>query len=99
MDFSDILSVEGNRTCLIENLKRHIKNRSVPGIDIDIANIAMENRDAYVSWLLSLVESFHEDGLSVIVSVPFNNPAFDYGNIGKMADMVIVKAYDEHELG
>lgn len=27
-----------------------------------------------------------------------NNLAFDYGNIGKMADMVIIKAYDEHSL-
>lgn len=75
-----------------------MQNRSVKGINIDIENVSTSDRDAYTDWLLSLTESFHDSDLFVTVSVPVNNRAFDYANIGRIADTVIVQAYDEHSV-
>ena len=75
-----------------------MKNRSVKGINIDVENVSTSDRDVYTDWLLSLTESFHENDLSMTVSVPVDNRAFDYANIGRMADIIIVKAYDEHSV-
>lgn len=83
-------------SCLIDALKQHIQNRSVKGINIDMPNLATTDRDAYTKWILSLTEAFHENGLFVTLTLPMNHPAFDYENIGRIADVVIIKAYGEH---
>lgn len=98
-NFSSILGDKKQSECLIDTLKWNIRNRSVRGINIDMANLKAVDRDAYTDWLLSLTESFHQNNLSVVVSVPMDSEAFDYENIGHVVDDVIVRAYDEHSLG
>ena len=58
----------------------------------------MQDRDRFTLWLLALVEVFHQDNLSVFIQIPVNNRAYDYINIGKIADTIIIKAYNEHSL-
>lgn len=99
IDFSSFLANTDRWMCLIDALKQGVKNRSAKGVNIDVVNLMFLGRTAYTAWLLSLVESFHEDGLYVTVDVPMNNAAYDYENIGKMADIITIKAYDEHSTG
>ena len=54
------------------------------------------DRDIYTEWLLSLIKSFHDDSLLVAVNINLNDTAFDYKNIARMSDAVVLKAYDEH---
>lgn len=99
VSFSNIIKNKVQSACLIDKLKQNIENRSAMGINIDIDEISLFDRDAYTNWLLSLTEVFHNNKLYVTVSVPMDNIAYDYGNIGLIADAVIIKAYNEHSVG
>ena len=94
--FFDAIKNKSQSKCLISWLKEKIKNRSVKWINIDIKNIEQSETDFYSDWLANLVKSFHEDGLYVSVNVPLNNLAFDYQSLGVIADIVIIKAFDEN---
>ena len=80
----------------MNELKWNIQNRSGSGVNIDIDGMKVSDRDVFTDWLLKVVESFHKSNLFVSVTVPMNNDAFDYKNIGALADMVLIKGYDEN---
>lgn len=59
--------------------------------------MAQKDREAYLNWIISLTESFHASGLYVSVVLPvYADPSFDYKNIAKAVDFVVVSAYGEH---
>lgn len=94
--FSAVIRDKGKSKCLISELKRAVEKRSVPGIDLDISDLQPQDRDFYTAWLLSLTEAFHDDGLYVAANVPMDNFAYDYARIGRIADIVVVRGFDEH---
>ena len=53
-------------------------------------------RNNLLNWLSDFATALHKNNLFLTVDVPLNDEAFDYEAIGKIADAVVVMAYDEH---
>ncbi|MEH7180516.1 glycosyltransferase [Neobacillus vireti] len=81
---------------LIKKLHELIKQQGFDGINIDFENLNKNDRDLLTQFIKELYTVFHADGLSVSIDVPAANKAFDYKELEKHVDQMIVMAYDEN---
>jgi spore germination protein YaaH len=102
---SNVLTNETNRTVFIQNLRKEMKQFNYDGINIDIENLYLTDRDSFSLMIKKLSDELHRDGKVVTVSVPANtgdsranpwSPWFDYGKLGLFADGLMIMTYDEH---
>lgn len=81
---------------LIKNLHQQIKQNGFDGINIDFENLHKNDRDKLTNFMKKLYSTFHADGLMVTIDVPPENPAFDYINLEKYCDRIMLMLYDEN---
>ena len=91
----------------IENLTSQIadaiKKYDLDGINVDLENLSEKYRDSYVQLVKKLREKLGPDkSISVAVAANPNNwqtgwhGSYDYANLAKYADYLMIMAYDEH---
>lgn len=102
---STVLRNEKYREQLIRNLRNEIKKFDYDGINIDIENLFIQDRDAFTAFMKQLASDLHKDDKIVTVSVPANTGDaranawaawFDYAALGKLVDRLVLMTYDEH---
>lgn len=100
-----LLESSANRKLLIQNIMKTLKSNSYKGVNIDFENVYYYDRDYYTSFLKELYGELNPQGFNVTVSVPAKNGenlkdswsgAYDYREIAKYADQVVIMTYDEH---
>ncbi|NLG33092.1 MAG: hypothetical protein GX550_06190, partial [Syntrophomonadaceae bacterium] len=94
-----LLSNQKNRSRLIGNLLHEVKNNHYDGVNIDFELINPKDAEAFTTFLRELKTSLGPDYvLSVAVFARTGNEnwptPYEYREIGKIADKVIVMAYD-----
>ncbi len=103
-----VLSSKEKRAKAAEQLLGIIESNGYDGVNIDFENIPAGDRNMMNTFISELAEKLHARGYTLAVSVPakMNNDtksswtgAFDYGFIGRTADLVMVMAYDQHHPG
>lgn len=104
-----ILSDEAKRSRLINNILVNMSKEKYSGVNIDIENIYWYDRQGYSTLIKELKEKLTPYGFYTTVSIPaktydsylMNNwsGAFDYKEIGKYADRILLMTYDEHYSG
>jgi spore germination protein len=101
--FSDPLA----RARALENLLALCETEGYDGVNLDFEGIAPGDRNRYTRFVDDLTRLFHANGYYVTLSVPAeteDNPdnswtgAYDYRQLGRAADLVMVMAYDEHSV-
>ncbi len=80
----------------LERLVASLEANKADGVNVDIENLDSDDSGAFVDWLGRVTEALHARGLLVTVDVPMNDEAYDYAAIGRIADAVVLMAYDQH---
>lgn len=102
---SNVLDNDKNRSVFIQNLRNEMNQFSYDGINIDMENLYLKDRDSFSLMIKKLSDTLHHDGKVVTVSVPANtgdsranpwSPWFDYAKLGQFADRLMIMTYDEH---
>ncbi|MCL6572341.1 MAG: glycoside hydrolase family 18 [Bacillus sp. (in: Bacteria)] len=102
---SNVLANDINRNLFIQNLRKEMNQFNYDGINIDIENLYLTDRDSFSLMIKKLSDVLHRDGKEVTVSVPANtgdsranpwSPWFDYAKLGQFADGLMIMTYDEH---
>ncbi len=97
-----------NRQTLINNILSQLKANNYKGINIDLEGVFYYDRNYYTTFIIELYNALNSQGFTITVSVPAKtsdsptNPwsgAYDYAEIGKYADKVVLMTYDEHYPG
>lgn len=100
-----LLENPNNRKLLIQNILNTLKTNNYKGVNIDFENIYYYDRDYYTSFLKELYGELNPEGFTVTASVPAKTSenlkdswsgAYDYKEIGKYADQIVIMTYDEH---
>lgn len=103
-----ILSDPGLRATTVANIARVVRDGGYAGVNIDFENVPVGDRDNYTVFVRELAAELGRDGHQVTLSVPAKtwddesnawSGAFDYRALGKLADAVMIMAYDEHWSG
>jgi len=79
-----------------DRLLATLAENNADGVNIDIESLRPQDERAYVDWLVRLSDALRARGYLVTVDVPMNDEAYDYEAIGRIADAVVLMAYDEH---
>ncbi|MBT2659089.1 glycoside hydrolase family 18 [Bacillus sp. ISL-18] len=102
---SHVLDNDKNRNLFIQNLRNEMNQFHYDGINIDMENLYLSDRDSFSLLIKKLSDTLHRDGKVVTVSVPANtgdsranpwSPWFDYEKLGLYSDGLMIMTYDEH---
>jgi spore germination protein YaaH len=102
---SNVLINDSNRKVFIQNLRNEMNQFKYDGINIDMENLNLTDRDSFSLMIKELSDALHRDGKVVTVSVPANtgdsranpwSPWFDYEKLGQYSDGLMIMTYDEH---
>ena len=69
------------------------------GITLDIEAFPDNSRADYLTMVEELYSDLHSKGLKLYIAVPVNDKDFDYANVAKSSDGLILMNYDEHYPG
>lgn len=104
-----VLSDAKKRKKLIDNILVVMSKEEYSGVNIDIENIYWYDRANYTALIKDLKAKLAPYGFLTTVSIPAKTSdtyksnnwsgAFDYKEIGKYADRILLMTYDEHYFG
>ncbi|MBP2650270.1 MAG: hypothetical protein H6Q74_1095 [Firmicutes bacterium] len=99
----NVLSDSSLRTVAIDNLEAYIKKYGLKGINIDFETVPAEDRDNLTAFMQELSERLKPQGYVVSIDVfPKTNEdneisiAYDYAELAKCVDKIMIMAYDNH---
>lgn len=102
VDLTSLLATREKRATLIDNIMDAVSKYDLDGINIDFESVKSENGPEFVQFIRELSLKTRAAGvvLSVDVYVPnLGNTYYDYDELGRVADYVIMMGYDEHWAG
>ncbi len=98
-EMEQILHNADTRSCVVGVLADFADKNSVPGLNLDIEALTPADSEVYLEFVQELVTKLHEKNKFLTVDVPVANDVFDKEFLGKIADAVVLMAYDEHYAG
>lgn len=111
IDSASVHSVISNtrvRQKLIKNVTQVVTREGYVGVNVDFEGVYPSDRKYFNSFLKELASVLAGEGCITTISIPaktWDNPqsswfgAYDYKEIGKIVDMVMLMTYDEHWYG
>lgn len=102
---SALLNSEVARARAVTEIKSALINWGMTGVNLDLENVPATDRQALTSFVAELSQALHAEGLKVTMAVPAktaDNPdnnfsgAYDYAELGKHVDQLVIMAYDQH---
>ena len=100
-----ILSDSNKRKSIIDSLLKIMADDQYSGVNIDIENVALNDRNNYSTFIKEVKETLSSFGYLTTVSLPAKttdisqnkwSDAYDYSSIGNYADQILLMTYDEH---
>ncbi len=91
-----MLSDPAARAKNIQALLQFVQSDHFTGISIDYENIPVANMPDLTTYMGELYAKFHPLGLQVSLSVPPDDPTYDYKALSQNVDYLILMTYDEH---
>ncbi len=82
-----------------QELLAFLATNAYRGVTLDIEGFPEQAQPGYRALVQELANDLHARGLKLFVSVPANNPDFDYQLIAKSADGLVLMNYDQHYPG
>ncbi|KPU45463.1 putative sporulation-specific glycosylase YdhD [Oxobacter pfennigii] len=104
----ELLESPQNRQNLISNILSELKKYEYTGVNIDFEILYASSREHFSAFMKELYETLKPQGFAVTVDVPAKTMdvsyqtwiwAYDYSEIAKYSDRVIIMTYDEHYPG
>jgi spore germination protein len=92
------------RKAVIQQIQTFVQKYGLDGINLDFENVAAADRSAFTTFIAELASSLHDVHATLSVDVSPNQGtdwtgAFDFVEIGKYADYVVLMNYEEYWTG
>lgn len=91
-----LLSNPENRTAFITNLKELVLRERWQGVNIDLEEIPVEDRDNLTELMRELYASFQASKLLVTQDVQLDVDSFDIPGLAQYNDYILPMLYDQH---
>lgn len=93
---SAMLSDPAARRCVVDRVTTRARALGARGINVDLESLAPDDAPKLVAFMAELRAAMRPGELLSIDVTP-DDPAYDLLRLGRIADSVILMAYDEHE--
>ncbi len=92
-----VLKDPAQRAKLVRGLLAGVAQNNFAGLNVDFENIPDGAQATYVTFIGELASGLHAAHKKLTLDAPLDDPAFRYADLGRLADSVVLMAYDEHE--
>jgi len=98
----EMLSNSELRVKVIKQLLSYVDLYQLDGINLDIENVYLKDKEALVQFVKELTPLLHEKDRTVSIDVTFKSKSenwsmfYDREKLGQIVDYVMIMAYDEH---
>ena len=96
IDISDFLNDPEARSRFRQQVATFLASDKYRGLMIDFEDFPPKAQPRFVEFLNELSSDLHAKAMKLYVSVPANDPDFDYRAVADAADGVVLMNYDEH---
>ena len=96
VDISTFLNDPDARARFRREIAAFLASDKYRGLMVDFEEFPPKAQPRFVDLLNELSSDLHSKGMKLYVSLPANDPDFDYRAIGTAADGVVLMDYDEH---
>ncbi|NMB39143.1 MAG: SH3 domain-containing protein [Firmicutes bacterium] len=92
----------------VEQIHQTLINWGLSGINLDLENVPAADKDALTEFVAELSRKLQPDGLEITMAVPAKTSdnansdytgAYDYAQLSKYVDKLVIMAYDQHYRG
>lgn len=88
----------------VQQISNFVSTYQLDGINLDFENIAAGDKSAFSRFVADLSTSLHQQSALLSVDVPPDlgtdwSAPYDYADLGKSADYIVMMTYDEHWTG
>ena len=91
-----MLASPGARAATINGITAFVEQHNFRGVNVDFEAVPKGRQPMLVQFMCELKAAFAPRGWTLSESVPLDDPAFDYGALGRCTDRLVLMAYDEH---
>lgn len=100
----DVLTDAGKRRALVDEVFNVIKENDIDGLNVDFENVGAQDRAAFTTFIRELAAAMDKAGATLSVDLSPDSgsdwtDAYDYAELGKSADYIVLMGYDEHWSG
>src|SRR6202051_2377222 len=99
IDISAFLNDPDARAKFRREIASFLASDKYRGLMVDFEDFPTKAQPAFITLLNELSSDLHAKGMKLYVSVPSGNSDFDYRDVGKAADGVVLMNYDQHYAG
>jgi len=85
------------RTARIKNIVGFLETNKFQGLTIDFEEVPAKAHNDLQAFLTEMSQAFAEHGLVIVLAVPFDDDSWPYAAYAKVADFLLLMAYDQHE--
>jgi peptidoglycan/xylan/chitin deacetylase (PgdA/CDA1 family)/spore germination protein YaaH len=98
-DIAKMLDSGDGRERFRQEISAFLASDNYKGLTLDIEAIPLEAQPGYRALVAELASDLHQRNQKLYLSVPANNPDYDYVFLSKLADGFILMNYDQHYPG
>ncbi|MEP7256408.1 MAG: glycosyltransferase [Ferruginibacter sp.] len=91
-----IITDSEKRKFIIQQIADTLLHYQLQGINIDFEELAEKNNEPLTQFQKELYEALHSKGLLVSIDVSPDNEDYDYKELSKYNDFIILMAYDQY---
>jgi peptidoglycan-N-acetylglucosamine deacetylase len=91
-----LLADPARRGARLSEIITFLETNAFQGLTIDFERVPKHAQASLREFVRETHDAFKTRGLTLAIAVPFDDPEWDYRALGKLADYLILMAYDEH---
>ena len=91
-----LLADPARRGARLIDIVTFLQANALQGLTVDFERVPKHAQPALRDFLREAHDALKARNLLLAVAVPFDDPEWDYRAVGKLADFLILMAYDEH---
>jgi peptidoglycan-N-acetylglucosamine deacetylase len=99
LDISGFLNDPEARSRFVEETLAFLATDKYRGLMVDFETFPKKGQPGYLALLRELSVGLHANGMKLYVSVPAQDPDWNYRAVASAADGVVLMNYDEHDPG
>jgi cellulose synthase/poly-beta-1,6-N-acetylglucosamine synthase-like glycosyltransferase/spore germination protein YaaH/peptidoglycan/xylan/chitin deacetylase (PgdA/CDA1 family) len=95
-EMAAVLASPAARQRLEASLVSYVSGQHNPGLVLDFEDVPDASQPSFRRFVHELATALHAAGLKLMVTLPPDNPSYDYAGLARRADAIILMNYDEH---
>lgn len=93
---AEMLGSDQARAAFIDDVHAYLKAGKYPGLVLDFEQLPLKAQAGFNTLVEELSTRLRANGLRLLVSVPADEPEYDFARLASLVDGLILMTYDEH---